>query len=357
MKEADSHLQRVRRLVLTHGWNATAYQLINPGIQHWFPARGDGVVGYVEFHRVRVVAGAPVCAHERLAEVAAEFEGDARAAGRRVCYFGAESRLESLLRGSPRHAMVALGAQPAFHPGDWPGMLASHASLRAQFSRARNKRVVVVEYPVSRAAADAALARCLREWLATRGLPPLHFLVEPETLDRLFDRRVFVAEQDGAAIAFLVASPVPCRNGWLVEQIVRGRQAPNGTAELLIDAMVRAAVEQGSEYITLGLSPLSMRSGVPLDVNPRWLRWTLAWVRAHGRRFYNFDGLDSFKAKIRPERWEPVFAIGNEPRFSPAMLHAIAGVFTGGAPIRTGLRALVSALASELNPAGRSSAR
>lgn len=351
----EPSLDRVRSLVMTHGWNATAYQIINPGIQHWFPARGDGVVGYVGFHRVRVVAGAPVCPHGRLTEIAAEFEDDARDAGSRVCYFGAERRLESILRDSPRHAMVALGAQPAFDPGAWSAKFARHASLRAQLNRARNKHVTVAELPAAQAADNPALARCLREWLATRGLPPLHFLVEPETLARLFDRRVFVAEQNGGVIAFLVASPVPNRNGWLVEQIVRGRHTPNGTAELLLDAMMRAADALSSEYVTLGLSPLSTRSGLPLDVNPRWLRWTLGWIRAHGRRFYNFDGLDAFKAKFRPERWEPVFAIGNEPRFSPVMLYAIAGVFTDGAPIGTGLRTLSKALARELGLARRQS--
>ncbi len=53
------------------------------------------------------------------------------------------------------------------------------------------------------------------------------------------------------------------------------------------------------------------------------------WVRAHGRRFYNFGGLDAFKSKFHPHRWEPIFAISNEPRFSPHSLYAIAAAFTG----------------------------
>ena len=57
---------------------------------------------------------------------------------------------------------------------------------------------------------------------------------------------------------------------------------------------------------------------------PPWLALTLRWVRAHGRRFYNFDGLDAFKAKLRPEAWEGIYAISAERRFSPRTLHAIA---------------------------------
>src|SRR5262245_18071737 len=80
-------LQRVRSLVKNFGWNATAYQIINPGISHWFSRGGDAVIGYVEHHGVRLVAGAPVCAGERLAEIVEEFEGDAALTKIKVCYF------------------------------------------------------------------------------------------------------------------------------------------------------------------------------------------------------------------------------------------------------------------------------
>lgn len=345
---AEPSLERARRLVLRHGWNATAYQIINPGISLWFAAAGDAVVGYVRREGVRVVAGAPVCDGARLAAVAAEFEAAARAAGDLVCYFGAEARLEALLGRDAGHAMVVLGAQPAWRPADWPAVVQRRASLRAQLNRARNKGVVVRRWTTEQATDAPALHRVLREWLGTRGLPPLHFLVEPETLSRLFDRHVFVAERDGQVVAFLVASPVPARRGWLIEQFVRGHAAPNGTAELLIDAAVRALAEAGGEYVTLGLSPLSRRAPAPPAGTPAWLRFVLGWVRAHGRRFYNFEGLEAFKAKFDPAWWEPIYAIGNRPRFTPRMLYAIAAAFGGCSPVSLVLRATGRAARTEL---------
>jgi phosphatidylglycerol lysyltransferase len=71
-------------------------------------------------------------------------------------------------------------------------------------------------------------------------------------------------------------------------------------------------------------------------------------VRAHGRRFYNFEGLDRFKAKFAPERWEPVYAIANEGRFSARSLHAIAHAFSGGSPTWLVLRSLARAARTEL---------
>jgi phosphatidylglycerol lysyltransferase len=332
-------IERVRALVLEHGWNATCYQLINPGIEHWFDPRGDAVVGYVRRHRVHVAAGAPVCAPERLAEVVAAFESAARALGDTVCYFGAEQRLEELTHDDRGHSRVLLGAQPVWDPAHWSAIIARRASLRAQLNRGRNKGVTIVEWPTSRARGNEELRAVLIDWLQGRGLPPLHFLVEPETLARLIDRRVFVASVDGATAGFAVASPVPRRNGWLIEQIVRSTGAPNGMTELLVDAIMRAVAADGAHFVTLGLSPLSRQVDDPTPT-PLWLRGLLTWTREHGRRFYNFEGLDRFKAKFDPERWDPVYAISNEPRITVRTMYAIATAFSGGSPVALILRGI-----------------
>lgn len=347
----DDETASARRLVLRYGWNATSYQILNPGIALWFSNAGDAVVGYVRHNRTLVVAGAPVCELSRLASVAGEFGGYAHSRGCTVCYFGAGARLESQYAASRNWSRVLLGAQPSWDPHHWRDALARRGSVRAQFNRARNKGVVVREWSASDAENHPALRRCLAQWLATRHLPPLHFLVEPETLSKLDDRRVFVAERgDREVVAFTVLSPVPARNGWLVEQIVRGLRAPNGTAELLIDTAMRAVGDAGSSYATLGLSPLSERAGVTLD-QPFWLRVVLRWVRSHGARFYNFAGLDAFKAKFNPEKWEPIYAIAEGERFPPGALYAIAGAFSGGTPIRLVLVALMRAAYRELRSA------
>jgi phosphatidylglycerol lysyltransferase len=347
---ADTRREKARALVLEHGWNATAYQILNPGIDLWFSAAGDGVVGFVHYNDTRVVAGAPVCALGRLESVAAEFVDDSHARRQRVCYFGAGDRLDTSYAANPKWSRVLLGAQPAWDPREWSSAIATRSSIRAQFNRAKNKGITVSEWPPEVAQNHPELRRCLLEWLDTKHLPPLHFMVEPETLNDLRDRRVMVAERlRRAVVGFTILSPVPVRGGWLVEQIVRGRDAPNGTAELLIDAAMRAVAESGATYATLGLSPLSERANIAPIHQRLWLRFVLRWVRLHGTRFYNFRGLENFKAKFNPHSWEPVFAIAEGPTFSPRDLYAIAGAFSGGTPLRLIARALARATAQEFS--------
>jgi len=339
--------ERARELVMRYGWNTTCFQIVNPGIEYWFGNDGESVVGYVSTGKVWVVAGAPVCSLSDLPSVANAFEEEALTNGATVCYFGAEARLETLYHSSKTHSKLLLGAQPVWHPKNWTEVFAKRSSLRAQLNRARNKGVTIREWTREEAHKNRKLRDCLEAWFTLKGLPPLHFVIEPETLERLENRRIFVAERNDEVAAFLILSPIPERNGWLTEQFPHHPKAPNGTVELMMDAAIRKLADEGFEYVTLGLSPLSKRAKIEPFDNPAWLRFLLAWFRKHGQRFYNFDGLDAFKAKLTPDYWEPVFAISNENEFSGRTLYSIAVAFSENKPFRVAGIGLARALKAE----------
>jgi len=344
-QQQDLH---ARDLLLRHGWNSTSYQIMNPDMQHWFSPDGEALVGYVQHFGLRVAAGAPVAEYGRLPLVAQRFEADAHRRGLITCYFGVELRWLELV--GRRSAAVQVGAQPVWDAGDWAAAVEGHASLRAQFNRARNKGVRVERRRASALAPGQPIAHELRElrqvWAAAHGLPPLGFLTGMELWPRSAapdspfssDRRLYVALQESRVVAYLVASPIPLRRGWLVEQVVRHPRAPNGASELLIDSAMRDLAAAGAGRLTLGLSPLSRRhspdDGVRRD-GPPWLRLAFAWARAHGRRFYDFAGLEAFKAKFRPRAWEPVYLVADGDRFGMRTLLAVAAAFTRGRPFTT----------------------
>ena len=325
-----------------------AYQIVNDGIQHWFASAGDAVVGYVKAHDVCIVAGAPICDEARLRDVIAEWETFARQLGCRSCYFGAAGRVFEALHHRRGYSTVVLGAQPVWTPAHWAEIPACTPSVRAQMSRARNKGVRVTEWTPERASGDSRLRECLATWLRTRRLPTLHFLVEPHTLHDLVGRRIFVAERNEHVVGFLNASPIPARRGWLIEQFVRSDHAPNGTIELLIDTMMRAVATDGAAYVTMGLVPLRAGNTGGNSGNPVWLSTLLSLMRIHGQRFYNFGGLEQFKTKLRPDAWEPIYAISAETVFSVGTLYAIAAAFTVQSPVLAVSKGLLRAISWEV---------
>jgi phosphatidylglycerol lysyltransferase len=346
-ERAPTPHDRARALVLEHGWNATSYQILNPGFSLWFNHDSTAVAGYVEHHGVRVVAGVPVCPQDILARSITELEEDARAAGCDVAYFAVEERALPILRSRLDRELLVIGAQPAWTPQSLATTMRTHRSLRAQLNRAAAKLVHVEEWPWERARSSPDLTACLKQWLDARRLPPLHFLVETDTLENLLDRRVFVAVRADVVVGFLVASPIARRNGWLVEQNIRGAAAPNGTSESLLFHAATVLGADGAELITLGLSPLSEHAPRPDAAPPRAMRALFLWLRVHGRRFYNFQGLDRFKAKFRPDAWEPVYAVVREGAAGWKALLATGAAFGGTSAAPFMLKIVQHALTQE----------
>lgn len=344
--------ERARSLIRAYGRAATCWQVLHPKMSLWFAPAGDGVVGYVTCRRVRVVAGEPVCAPQRLAAVCHEFARAAERAGERVCYLAAESGMVQQLDAIGEHAAIPIGAQPVWHPSDLARQFKSTAGLRYQLNRARNRGVAVTEWP-SRRCGHIGLRRILAEWLRDKPMPALGFMTDPYLLQRMGGRRLWVAEQNESPVGYAVLSPVPARSGWLVEQIVRGRKAPNGTAESLVAAAARTVAAEGYRFFTLGAAPLSRRGPRFTGDHPLWLRAATGWMRAHATRFYNFRGLEHFKAKFKPRAWEPLFAVVTESRIRPATLYAVLDAFTGGAPLATLLQAMGKGLETEIQRLAR----
>ncbi len=324
--------ERVRQLVLAYGYHANAYQILNPGIRHWFSSHDRAVAGYVQRGRWWVAAGAPICDAAKMRQVALEFQAGAQRHHCKVCYCFAEQPLVDCLQPLG-HQAIALGAQPVWIPDQWPHLLQNHRSLRQQIRRAGNKGVCIRAFTPAQAVADTRFQDCLRQWLEHKPLAPMGFLVEPRALETGYpDRLIWGAVQrqgdDGEKLlAFLLASPVPRRSGFLVEQIVRHPEAPNGTVEMLIDACMRELHRRGAEYLTQGPVALSRYAASAMAANPWWMRGMMQLTRRHLGRWYGFQTLESFRARLRPNRWEPVYAIVHGSRFIPAAFYAMAGAF------------------------------
>jgi len=338
---SSDRLDYAKKLIEKYGRNSFCWQILNPGISLWISRDDQSVAGYVLHGNMRIVGGVPVTRPENLKRAAAEFEEDARKHGQRVCYFGAEDWLKDIFKNEKTHRIVLLGAQPTWDPRRWPEIISGKASVREMISYAF-RRGVTAEETLSESVCDnGEYQSCLKEWLVSRKLPALKFLINPHILENSHGRRFFSARKNGELIGFLSLVPIVGRNGWLIEHIFRGNRAVKGMNELLIDSVMTKLANEGCAYATLGLVPLSKRAGLSYDMNPAWIRAAFNWLYSEASSFYNFNGLDVFKSKFKPHHWESVYAIVNKPRFSPVTFYRIAAVFCRTSPFLFGVTALV----------------
>jgi phosphatidylglycerol lysyltransferase len=286
---------RVLALLRRYGWNATSFQVLERGFRYWF-AGDDACVAYVDTGGGWVAAGAPIAAPDRLAATARAFAAAARAHGKRACFFATESRFAE----SGGFESMPIGEQPTWDPTTWDTTLRGSKSLREQLRRARAKGVVIrtleerdlTEGASMRTQIESLVAR----WIRSRPMAPMGFLVDVQPFEHAGERRYFVAEHEGRIVGFLAVVPIYMRGGWFLEDLLRDPSAPNGTPELLVDAAMRRAAEDGSRYVTLGLAPLA-------GSVHGWLRT----ARERFSFFYDFEGLRAFKARLRPNAWDPIF--------------------------------------------------
>lgn len=312
-------------LLKRHGEEATAFQVLESSYRYFF-ADDDACIAYVEVGAAWVAAGSPIAAPSARATALSAFLTAARAQRKRVHFFATEQPLPTL-------RALAIGEQPVWDPQRWVSRLGRLRSLREQLRRARAKGVRVralssdeLEAPAQR----MRLTRVAERWLDSRTMAPMGFLVQVEPFRFSSERRCFVAEVAGSLVGFAAVIPVPGRNGWFLEDLVRDPKAPNGTSELLVDAVMRWAASEGCNWLTLGLAPLS--GSVP---------GPLAKIRELCAPLYDFSGLRAYKAKLRPDSWQPIYLCSPPNVSAFVALYDSLHAFANGSFARFGLRTLL----------------
>lgn len=317
-------------LLERYGADAVSFQALESGIAWWHdapPPLGTGAaIGYADTGHAWVAAGTPLVASDNRGRAAERFAAAARAARRRAAFVC----VEDLAPFDNFHHLL-IGRQSALLPHAWPATLAAKPRLREQLRRARAKQVTIRRLHAADVAEGSAMRQDIERlrdtWLQSRRMEPMGFLVSVEPFHRPDQHIYLVAERHGRVVQFLSAVPIYADGGWLMEDVLRSGDAPNGTTELLIDRLMREAGD--AARITPGLTPLS-------GTLPWWLRV----ARTVMRPLYDFAGLERFRSRLAPARWDPIWLVWDRGP-APLALVDMLTAFADGALVRFGTRSLV----------------
>ncbi len=325
------------RLQQLYGYNAHALVAIAPGARLWSCRETEGAVSYNEFAKVWLVPGDPLASVENLVEVAGCFLRTAGAQGRVVGFMPAT---DQFAKHSSRLGLraVKIGSAPYFDLATWAPRGDRAKKARAGVNQARRAgvrvtRVVNVDEKLIRETA------CLRKsWLTTRrSAIKFGWLFAVDVFQHKERKKYFTArDATGRLVGFLAASPIPARDGWYLEDVLRRPESPNGTTELLVVEVLDFLRRDGATLATLGTAPMAMEGIVDPDIPNSFLLSKAARIIAGCfSLFYNFEGVRRFKAKFAPSWWESEYLLISQditapPRIISAFVQAIvpAGPFT-----------------------------
>jgi hypothetical protein len=173
---------------------------------------------------------------------------------------------------------------------------------------------------------------CLRtSWLTTRrSAIRFAWLFSVDLFLHQERKKYFTArDPNGTLVGFLAASPIPARDGWYLEDVLRATDAPNGTTDLLVVEVLDLLKRGGAKLATLGTAPMAMEGPVDPEVrdSPALAKVT-RFIATCFSLFYNFGGVRRFKTKFAPSWWESEYVLISReltapPRILRAFVHAI----------------------------------
>ena len=316
------------RLYQLHGYNAHALVGITPGIRLW--TCPEGAVAYSEFGKVWLVPGDPLASVEQLATVSNSFLKKARAESRVVGFMPATQQFARHCSGLGLRA-VKIGSAPYFDLATWAPRGDRAKKARAGVNQARRAGVHVTEI----VDVDERLVRetaCLcKSWLTTRrSAIRFEWLFTVDLFQHKEKKKYFTARDSaGRLVGFLAASPIPARDGWYLEDVLRSKGAPNGSTDLLVVEVLDSLKRDGARLATLGTTLLATDGAADPDVHISRVISKLAWsIAGCFSIFYNFDGVRRFKSKFAPSWWESEYVLMSDnvtapPRILGALVHAI----------------------------------
>ena len=204
------------------------------------------------------------------------------------------------------------------------------AHLRYALKRgARDGLTFELLAPAEAAAVLPALEEISDAWLVARRTREKGFSVAAFDRDYLAPQWIALVRLAGAPVAFASVMTAGQGRDATVGLMRHIADVSPATMEFLFTSLILALKESGCRALSLGTAPLSGLSPMPLG--SRW-PGLAQWVWRYGSRFYNFQGLRTFKGKFDPA-WEARY-LAVSGSLGPYMALADAAVLARGAGLR-----------------------
>ncbi|MGZ6338721.1 MAG: phosphatidylglycerol lysyltransferase domain-containing protein, partial [Bdellovibrionota bacterium] len=218
----------------------------------------------------------------------------------------------------------------------------SGKGVRAARNQALRAGITVVEWAGEKIFSQPKLkhemTKVLEQWRARKLIELGGFLNVVNPFEKMEIRRYFLAtDKQGALEGFLVATPIPGAESYFLEDLVLRENSGRGAGELLTLEAMATLSESSAKFASLGVVSLTHVSKEDAHGLPHLAELGLVKIPALLARFYNVAGLETFRKRFKPQRWENVhLALRNHSRSgvsdNKAWLHAMLALLGGFAP-------------------------
>lgn len=318
-------IQHARTLLHLYGKNPCSYLTLEEDKTLYFGKSVDGVIPYGTVDDTVIVNGDPICADENFGTLLAEFREFCQKSAYKLFFLGlTDDYLEEYKKQG--FGIVKAGEEARFKLADYEISGKKGAKMRMNINHATKAGITIKEYRIGEQRdpeIEAGLTRVSDEWLSEKKSGLLTFTMGTVGLDNPMDRRYFYAQTEaGKIVAFVVFVPFMAGNGYMADVTRHGNDAPGGVMETIIYQAFQAFKEEGIEYGSLGVAPLTgldEKSANPIE---KLLRFIYDNLNA----CYGFRDLYRAKEKYSPTEWVPSYYVYLPKVPTPDMFYAVVKI-------------------------------
>lgn len=318
-------IQHARTLLHLYGKNPCSYLTLEEDKTLYFGKSIDGVIPYGTVDDTVIVNGDPICADENFGTLLAEFREFCQKSAYKLFFLGlTDDYLEEYKKQG--FGIVKAGEEARFKLADYEISGKKGAKMRMNINHATKAGITIKEYRIGEQRdpeIEAGLTRVSDEWLSEKKSGLLTFTMGTVGLDNPMDRRYFYAQTEaGKIVAFVVFVPFMAGNGYMADVTRHGNDAPGGVMETIIYQAFQAFKEEGIEYGSLGVAPLTgldEKSANPIE---KLLRFIYDNLNA----CYGFRDLYRAKEKYSPTEWVPSYYAYLPKVPTPDMFYAVVKI-------------------------------
>jgi hypothetical protein len=318
---------RLMEMVSRYGFEHQSFILLYGKMNVWWSTDPEAAVVYRRIGRVAVVGAAPLTARENLETVISRFLNYCKEQNLDCLMLpiGEEAAIIARQKGM---GLLKIGESGYFKLPEWKPIGDRGKKVRSGVNQATKAGITVKHYqPVLNQNPHTRneIEELCQQWIETREVDALGWLLELDPFKFSEHKRYFLAHGvDGRIQGMLACSPIPARNGWYLEDLIRRPDAERGVSELLVVEALKHLSAEGAEIATLGTSPLA---GIESEGDFKKVSRLLMVIYEHFDSFYHFKALHRFKSKFSPSFIDPEYAAIWPPHIRFRMVLAAIGAF------------------------------
>lgn len=213
----------------------------------------EGLIGFKEELGCAVTFGDPICPKENIPKLSHAFHAYCQEKNLNIAYLIASEEFSKWAIKHTCNVMLEIGEELIFDPQSDP-LEGPRNKLRNKVNHAQHLGLKVEEYTSSDPKLEKALLEVGQKWLKGRKGPQI-YLSNLDFFENRKNKRWFYVKDKEQLLGVAVITKLEHHEGWLLKFLMVLPDAPRGTSEWLMIALLETLRKENCRFLTYGMVP------------------------------------------------------------------------------------------------------